>query len=101
MVESGLPIAGGALAGGLQPFEAFYSGPSGNGKPGIALVVLQLRLPQHPSILTDLIRRYTHLRVVEPKEGVSYAESRRAAPAPKPLPPLSVMTGSSALPLSA
>ncbi len=101
MAQAGLPLAGGASAGGLKAFEAFYSGPSGNGKPGIALVVVQPRVPQHTSILTDLIKRYTDLRVVEVKEGVSYAESRRAAPASKPLPPLSVMTGSLALPLSA
>jgi two-component system CheB/CheR fusion protein len=63
------PIVGiGASAGGLAAFEAFFSAlPSGS---GMAFVIVQHLAPDHKSILTDLIGRYTNMRVVEVEDGM-------------------------------
>ena len=69
---TGFPVVGiGASAGGLAAFEAFFSGmPSGN-QPGMAFVLVQHLAPDHKSILTDLIRRYTRMRVFEVEDGMT------------------------------
>lgn len=73
------PIVGiGASAGGLAAFEAFFSGmPSVTdqlGKfaagPGMAFVLVQHLAPDHESILTDLVRRYTRMEVFEVEDGM-------------------------------
>jgi two-component system CheB/CheR fusion protein len=65
------PIVGiGASAGGLSAFEAFFSGLPADTDPGIAFVLVQHLAPDHKSILTDLIRRYTRLRVFEVEDGM-------------------------------
>lgn len=73
------PIAGlGASAGGLAAFEAFFSGmppdtgPSGaySDGPGMTFVLVQHLAPDHESILTDLIRRYTRMQVFEVEDGM-------------------------------
>jgi len=76
---AGFPIVGiGASAGGLAAFEAFFSGmpadTDGFGQltagPGMAFVLVQHLAPDHKSILTDLIRRYTRMQVFEVEDGM-------------------------------
>ena len=64
----GTPLAGcfpvvgiGASAGGLADFEASFSGMPADADPGMAFVPVQHLAPDHESILTDLIRRYTRM----------------------------------------
>ena len=65
------PIVGiGASAGGLAAFEAFFSGMPADSDPGMAFVLVQHLAPDHKSILTDLIRRYTRMQVFEVKDGM-------------------------------
>jgi two-component system CheB/CheR fusion protein len=73
------PIVGiGASAGGLSAFEAFFSGmPKDtdefgkiNAGPGMAFVLVQHLAPDHKSILTELIRRYTSMHVFEVEDGM-------------------------------
>lgn len=66
------PIVGiGASAGGLAAFEAFFSGMAAADKlPDMAFVLVQHLAPDHKSILTDLIRRFTRMQVSEVEDGV-------------------------------
>jgi len=65
------PIVGiGASAGGLAAFEAFFSGMPAEADPGMAFILVQHLAPDHKSILTDLIRRYTRMQVFEVEDGV-------------------------------
>lgn len=67
----GFPIVGiGASAGGLAAFEAFFSGMPADSDPGMAFVLVQHLAPDHKSILTDLIRRYTRMQVFEVEDGM-------------------------------
>ena len=69
---SGFPIVGiGASAGGLAAFEAFFSGMPVDTDPGIAFVLVQHLDPNHKSMLTDIIRRYTRMQVFEVQDGVT------------------------------
>ncbi len=71
-VSSGFPIVGiGASAGGLVAFEAFFSGMPDLGDPGMAFVLVQHLAPDHKSILTDLIQRYTRMQVFEVEDGMA------------------------------
>jgi len=66
------PIVGiGASAGGLAAFEAFFSGMPATGDPDMAFVLVQHLAPDHKSILTDLVRRYTRMTVSEVVDGVT------------------------------
>ena len=66
------PIVGvGASAGGLAAFEAFFSGMPVDADPGMAFVLVQHLAPDHKSILTDLIRRYTRMQVYEVEDGMA------------------------------
>ena len=66
------PIVGiGASAGGLAAFEAFFSGMPSDVDPGMAFVLVQHLDPNHKSILTDLIRRYTRMQVFEVEDGMA------------------------------
>lgn len=66
------PIVGiGASAGGLAAFEAFFSGMPADANPGMAFVLVQHLAPDHKSILTDLIRRYTRMQVFEVEDGMA------------------------------
>ena len=70
----GFPIVGiGASAGGLAAFEAFFSGMPADADPGMAFVVVQHLAPDHKSVLTDLIRRYTRMQVFEVEDGMTVA----------------------------
>ncbi len=67
----GFPIVGiGASAGGLAAFEAFFSGMPTDVAPGMAFVLVQHLAPDHKSILTGLIRRYTRMQVFEVTDGM-------------------------------
>ncbi|MBF0378712.1 MAG: PAS domain-containing protein [Desulfamplus sp.] len=69
--EIGFPIVGiGASAGGLAAFEAFFSGMPVDVEPGMAFVLVQHLAPDHKSILTDIIRRYTRMQVFEVEDGI-------------------------------
>ncbi len=68
---SGFPVIGiGASAGGLAAFEAFFSGMPTDIDPGMAFVLVQHLAPDHKSILTELIRRYTRMEVFEVEDGM-------------------------------
>ena len=77
IASSGFPIVGiGASAGGLAAFEAFFSGMPALGDPGMAFVIVQHLAPDHKSILTDLIRRYTRMQVFEVEDGMAVAPNQ-------------------------
>ena len=66
------PIVGiGASAGGLAAFEAFFSAMPADVDTGMAFVLVQHLAPDHKSILTELIRRYTRMRVSEVVDGMT------------------------------
>lgn len=70
--QAGFPIVGiGASAGGLAAFEAFFSGMPADADPGMAFVLVQHLAPDHKSILSDLIRRYTRMEVYEVEDGMA------------------------------
>ena len=65
------PIVGiGASAGGLAAFEAFFSAMPADADPDMAFVLVQHLAPDHKSILSDLIRRYTRMQVFEVTDGM-------------------------------
>jgi two-component system, chemotaxis family, CheB/CheR fusion protein len=65
------PIVGiGASAGGLAAFEAFFSGMPTDIDPGMAFILVQHLAPDHKSILTDLVQRYTRMQVIEVEDGM-------------------------------
>ncbi|WP_240744804.1 chemotaxis protein CheB [Desulforhopalus sp. IMCC35007] len=65
------PIVGiGASAGGLAAFEDFFSGMPTDRDPEMAFILVQHLAPDHKSILSDLIRRYTRMKVFEVEDGV-------------------------------
>ena len=65
------PIVGvGASAGGLAAFEAFFSAMPSDLDPGLAFVLVQHLAPDHKSILTELIQRFTHMKVFEVEDGM-------------------------------
>ncbi|MBP6738980.1 MAG: PAS domain-containing protein [Leptospiraceae bacterium] len=65
------PIVGiGASAGGLAAFEAFFSGMPPIVNPDMAFVIVQHLAPDHKSILTELIQRYTRMKVLEVEDGI-------------------------------
>lgn len=69
-VKESFPIVGiGASAGGLSAFEAFFSSMS-NRNPKMAFVLIQHLDPDHKSILSEIIQRYTSMKVYEVKDGM-------------------------------
>jgi two-component system, chemotaxis family, CheB/CheR fusion protein len=71
MIEESFPIVGiGASAGGLAAFEAFFSGMPADVDPGMAFVLVQHLAPDHSSILTALMQRYTRMKVYEVEDGM-------------------------------
>nr|WP_320010128.1 chemotaxis protein CheB [uncultured Desulfobulbus sp.] len=68
---NGFPIVGiGASAGGLAAFESFFSGMPADDDPGMAFVLVQHLAPDHKSILTELVKRYTRMQVFEVEDGM-------------------------------
>ena len=65
------PVVGiGASAGGLAAFEAFFSGMPEDVASGLAFVLVQHLAPDHKSLLTEIIRRYTSMQVFEVEDGM-------------------------------
>lgn len=72
------PIVGiGASAGGLAAFEAFFSAMPSDSDPGMAFVLVQHHAPDHKSILTDIVKRYTRMQVSEVEDGVAVQPKTR------------------------
>ncbi|MES1255353.1 MAG: chemotaxis protein CheB, partial [Acidobacteriota bacterium] len=66
-----VPIVGiGASAGGLAAFEAFFSAMPADAAPGMAFVLVQHLAPDHKSILSELVRRYTSMKVFDVEDGM-------------------------------
>ncbi|HAJ25761.1 MAG TPA: chemotaxis protein CheR, partial [Syntrophus sp. (in: bacteria)] len=66
------PIVGiGASAGGLAAFEAFFSAMPADIDSGMAFVLVQHLAPDHKSILTELVKRYTQMQVYEVEDGIA------------------------------
>lgn len=69
--SSEFPVVGiGASAGGLAAFEEFFSGMPVDAEMGMAFVIVQHLAPDHESILTDLVKRYTRMKVFEVEDGM-------------------------------
>ena len=67
--ESDFPIVGiGTSAGGLEALETFFRQMPPHS--GMAFVVVQHLDPTHASILVDLVRRYTLMRVFQIEDGM-------------------------------
>ncbi|MEI8312448.1 MAG: CheR family methyltransferase, partial [Verrucomicrobiota bacterium] len=57
--------------GGLAAFEAFFSGMPADKDPNMAFVLVQHLAPDHKSLLTELIRRYTRMEVFEIEDNMA------------------------------
>ncbi len=65
------PIVGiGASAGGLAAFEAFFSGMPTDVDLGMAFVLVQHLAPDHKSLLTELVQRYTRMPATEVEDDM-------------------------------
>ncbi|MDX2261853.1 MAG: chemotaxis protein CheB [Gemmatimonadales bacterium] len=65
------PIVGiGASAGGLGAFELFFRAMPADPGVDMAFVLVQHLAPDHPSILTELIARFTSMPVFEVQDGM-------------------------------
>ncbi|RMF04389.1 MAG: chemotaxis protein CheR, partial [Chloroflexi bacterium] len=69
--EAPIIVGIGASAGGLKAFEQFFTSMPAEGDLNVAFVLVQHLDPTHKSILTDLIKRYTKMKVFEVKDGVT------------------------------
>ncbi len=70
-LAAGFPVVGiGASAGGLAAFEAFFSAMPPDTDSGMSFVLVQHLAPDHKSILSDLVRRYTRMRVFDVEDGM-------------------------------
>lgn len=71
-ISGDFPIVGiGASAGGLAAFEAFFAGMPADRDPNMAFVLVQHLSPNHTSMLSDLIRRFTRMTVFDVEDGVT------------------------------
>lgn len=65
------PVVGlGASAGGLAAFEGFFSGLPTGTLPNMAFVLVQHLAPDHQSLLSSLIKGFTHLEVLDVEDGM-------------------------------
>ena len=65
------PVVGiGASAGGLVAFEAFFSAMPADRDSGMAFVVVQHLAPKYKSMLAELVKRYTRMKVSEVTDGM-------------------------------
>jgi len=66
------PVVGiGASAGGLGAFEAFLRGIPEAAPTGMAFVLVQHLAPDHKSLLTELVKRFTGMQVFEVEDGMA------------------------------
>jgi two-component system, chemotaxis family, CheB/CheR fusion protein len=71
-IITSFPIIGiGASAGGLAAFESFFSALPNDINSNMAFVLVQHLAPDHKSILSELIRRYTRMQVFEVEDGMT------------------------------
>ena len=71
------PIVGiGSSAGGLAAIEDFLSSMPFVTEKGIALVFVPHLSPNHKSMLTELVKRYTRMQVQEVEDGVEVQPNR-------------------------
>jgi len=71
IAQPSFPIVGiGASAGGLGAFEQFFSGMPPGVASGMAFVLVQHLAPDHKSLLAELVRRYTRMKVLEVEDGM-------------------------------
>jgi two-component system, chemotaxis family, CheB/CheR fusion protein len=69
--RTGFPIVGiGASAGGLAAFEQFFSGMPPDVTSGMAFVLVQHLAPDHKSLLSEIVRRYTRMHVFEVEDDM-------------------------------
>ncbi len=65
------PVVGiGASAGGLIALEDFFSAMPADTIQGIAFVVVQHMSPNHKSMLSEIIRRFTKMQIYDVKDGM-------------------------------
>ncbi|HEX9116921.1 MAG TPA: chemotaxis protein CheB, partial [Anaerolineae bacterium] len=70
--RAGFPVVGiGASAGGLSALEAFFKALPAEPNYGMAFVIVQHLDPEHHSLLTDLIKRYTTMPVYKVSDGMA------------------------------
>ncbi len=68
--SSGFPIVGiGASAGGLEALELFFTHMPPD--EGIAFVIIQHLDPKHKSIMDELLKRRTMMRVLQAEDGLT------------------------------
>ena len=66
------PVVGiGASAGGLDALEKFFSAFPSDTNVGMAFVVVQHLAPDHKSMLSEIIERYTSMQVSQVKDGMA------------------------------
>ncbi|MCX6061936.1 MAG: PAS domain-containing protein [Campylobacterales bacterium] len=69
--NTSFPIIGiGASAGGLAAFESFFSNMPMGLHPDCSFVLIQHLSPDHKSILSEIIGRYTIMHVFEAEDGM-------------------------------
>ncbi|MDQ7786166.1 MAG: chemotaxis protein CheB [Thermodesulfovibrionales bacterium] len=67
--SSGFPVVGiGASAGGLEALEKFFTHMPPDA--GIAFVIIQHLDPKHKSIMDELLKRHTTMRVLQVADGL-------------------------------
>ncbi len=65
------PVVGiGASAGGLAALESFFANMPSSTESGMAFVLVQHLDPDHKSMLTNLIKKYTRMEVFEVRDGM-------------------------------
>ena len=66
---SGFPVVGiGASAGGLEALETFFAHMPPDA--GIAFVIVQHLDPKHKSIMDELLKRHTTMKVLQAADGL-------------------------------
>ncbi|MBI2909487.1 MAG: PAS domain-containing protein [Chloroflexi bacterium] len=61
-------IGMGASAGGLEAFEQFFTNMAPD--PGMGFVVIPHLDPTHASMMADLLKRYTRMKVLQATDGI-------------------------------
>lgn len=70
-ILSEFPVVGiGASAGGLAAFESFFTSIPTDTNTGMAFVLVQHLAPNHESLLRDIIRNYTDMKVFEVEDAM-------------------------------
>ncbi len=69
LTEESFPVVGiGASAGGLEAFELFFKNMPPDS--GMAFILIPHLDPAHTSMMPDLLKRFTQMKVLEAKDGV-------------------------------